>query len=486
MIAVLVLFSAQACTEVLEETEPSTAISDQVALNDPGAVRAIRANMYSRMQSFTFTTRMMIGPESLADNLANRDGSSRFQSLHLNNLRAGLNDGGAYNDVYNLIQEANVLAEAIPDGIIPDDERSRIRGEALALRAYAMHYHVRVMGYDPTAPDPNTSRNWDLGIVLRTDPVLGLSDADERPRSSVADVYTQIVADLQESITLLDANGGTDNRFVTADFARGILARVQLYNGNYTEAATQAAAARAGVTGAALATPAQVPTMFNETIGPNPEAIFLVVINPATESQGVNNSLAAYTANQWVAQVPTNDVISLYDPADARNAWFSACDNEGTAPDTDDPADAIPGCLANVELNKWNGELTNFTDDVPVLRVSELLLIEAEARLNSTGAAAAIPLLDQLRAARGLAAYAGSTAPADVLNEILDERRREFIGEGHRFFDLKRLGRTITKGNPGLGDRPLVAVPFTDVRILDDYLVDELEDNDELVQNPGY
>ena len=488
---VVLLISAQACTEILEETEPSTALSDATALSDEDAVLAIRANMYGRLHSFTFTTRNMLGPESLGDQLTNRDGSSRFQGYAQNELNVTMNDG-SYSTIYGLIQDANILYSGIADGVLSDAQLAQIRGEALALRAYAMHAHVKAMGYDPTAPDPGGS--WDLGIIIRTEPVLGLSAADERPRNTVAEVYTQIVADLNESITLLTANPITNNNFVTAGFAEGLLARVQLYNGNYAAAATAAANARAA-TSARLATAGEVATMFDESVGANPEGIFILRVDPATESQGINSSLNAYTANQWVAQVPTADLIAQYDPADARLAgWYSQCDNEVTAVDDNSPGIAISGCNttntlfppSGLELNKWNAETnTLFADDVPMMRVSELVLIQAEAALRNTGGAAAVPFLDEIRAARGVAAYAGATDNTTVLNEILAERRRELVGEGHRFFDLKRLGRDIIKGNQPT-DKGLPTVPFTDIRILGDYDIDDLEDNPSLIQNPGY
>jgi hypothetical protein len=54
------------------------------------------------------------------------------------------------------------------------------------------------------------------------------------------------------------------------------------------------------------------------------------------------------------------------------------------------------------------------------------------------------------------------------------------VAEGHRFFDLKRLGRDIEKVQ-GISD-----VPFTEFKILDDLPESALAVNEELVQNPGY
>ena len=471
LLAVLVSF--QACTEVLEDVEPSTEITPELGLSDPGAVAAVRANMYSRLHGFAFTTDLMLASESLGDNLASRDGSSRFRGQFQNQVRAGVNDA-AYGAAYLLINDANLLAEGIPDGVITDALRNQYRGEALVLRAFAHWVLVRGFGYEPGVE----VNGFNLGVIIRNEPVLGLSDADFRARNTNAEVYAQMNADLAEAAGLL-TNGGSRN-FVTQAFAQGLHARINLYEGNFNGANTNATAALAG-TSAALATTAQVATMFDETaFAVNPEAIFETLLaNPAAEGQGVNSSLNAYTASQWVAQIPTPSVLALYDAADARNAWFSACDDNGTGPDTDDPAQAIAGCVGvngGIELNKWNGELGQFADNIPLMRVSELLLIQSEARIRGSIADPLGPI-NTLRAQRGIAALGAVT-----LDDVLEERRRELIAEGHRFSDLKRLGRTITK-DPAL---PTPDVPFNDFRILNDIPAGDIGDNALLVQNPGY
>jgi hypothetical protein len=110
-----------------------------------------------------------------------------------------------------------------------------------------------------------------------------------------------------------------------------------------------------------------------------------------------------------------------------------------------------------------------------------MVLIQAEARLNTMGPGAAIQRLNDLRDQRS----ASTLTPGDfgfesAYDEILDERRRELAAEGHRFFDLKRLGRDIQK--PFGRD----AIPFNDFRILDDLPPSQLGVNEELRQNPGY
>ena len=478
IVVFMLVFSTQACNDILEDPQPSTSLSQEVSLQDPGAIRAIRASMYSRLHNFTYTTRLFLGPETLADNLTNRDGSTRFIGLANNNTRVGMAPTAAYDDTYELINDANILISGLDENALDNpDEQAQFRGEALALRAFAMHNLVRALGFEPGAtPNVGDGSGFTLGIPIRLEPSLTLDIAEqELPRAEVSAVYTQIKNDLTEAISILGNVGTTNRVFMTQAGAQAIKARVHLYERDYPAAATEASNARAN-TEAGLATADIVPSMFNEqALAIHPEAIFLgVLTNPGNEGQGVNDALNAYTETQWVAQVPTVGLRDLYDPDDVRNDWFGICD------DQDGP---VTGCPTGEELRKWGGELGSFADNLPFFRVAEMVLIQAEAELNTSGVNDAIGTLNTLRTNRGLDALdPANFNEAQALNEILDERRREFIGEGHRFFDLKRLQRTITK-DPATG-RPDVS--FSDRRVLDDVPEGLIQDNPALEQNPGY
>ena len=182
-----------------------------------------------------------------------------------------------------------------------------------------------------------------------------------------------------------------------------------------------------------------------------------------------------------MAQLPTQDLISLYEEGDARReAWYVPCFDEVDG-QTETGCDRIND--EGLELHKYASEqgVQFFADDYIHLRIAEMVLIQAEARLNTSGPVAAIERLNELRAERGAGALSVGSFD-EAYDAILDERRRELVAEGHRFFDLKRLGRDIRKA-PGTGEED---IPFNDPRILDDLPPDQLTVNTELVQNPGY
>jgi hypothetical protein len=111
--------------------------------------------------------------------------------------------------------------------------------------------------------------------------------------------------------------------------------------------------------------------------------------------------------------------------------------------------------------------------DIKLVRVPELYLIIAESA-QRTNSSEAITYLNTLRNARGLGDYTGGT----LLNEIMDERRRELAFEGFRFTDLKRLGLGFTRqdGSGLEANSPRYALPIPKLEI----------DRSGIDQNPGY
>lgn len=490
-LVLLIIFVSISCTEVLEDVQPSTALSDQVALNSESGINAFRAGIYNRLQGFDYSTELMLGPSALADELASRPGSSRFAGLAENTRAAGVS---SYASMWDIINECNIMLVNVDGSLLPDGVYEQYRAEALTIRAFVYHHAVRTLGYEPgVEPTTGQGAGFNLGVEIRTQPVTSAEQADFRPRKTNVEVYNLIKSDLTNAIEIFESlNNSGDIRFVNVAFAKGLLARVYLYERDYTNANSMAQEAieAASVLGSRLATSSEVVSMFNETAGFNIESLFTVVVNPATESLGTNNSISSYTALQWMAMVPTQDQMDLYESGDARLGWYGPCFDEAnnvlidnclaTHPD-------IAGGANGLEIQKYQQEPQQFADDIVMMRIAELLLIQAEARLLGNLGNETEPF-NLLRESRNVAPLTQIT-----LDDILNERRRELVAEGHRFFDLKRLGRTIRKA-PELLSGIIQDVPYDDYRVLDDYPQNEIElsianapDPDSvLVQNPGY
>lgn len=485
VVAVL-LVSFVGCNDILERTEPATSVSGEVVLTSPDGVNALRTSMYSKMNtSFTYTTEYFVAPSAFTDETRNRPGSSRYQALNAAVGTSGTVHIASWGAYYNVIQDANLILGAVGPDVLPAATLDRYRGEALALRAFALHNLVRVYGYEPGNFGQGPEANWDTGVVVRTEPVIDVTDADLRPRSSVTDVYTQILQDLSDSKALL-AGVNANNTFVTEAFVDGLTARVNLYAGNWGAAATAAQNAITNSGRTLENTAGGVADMFDEGIGGHPEALLKLVVNPDTEGGGFGNTgPATYTSDGFLAQLPTQFLIDKYDPADLRLGWYRDC-----AAAQRIALNQPTGC-ADVNTNgfslvKFNGAKGNNVDDMPMMRIAEMYLILAEAQAKAANSpAAGAAALDELRQARGLdpIAVANPGALADITSfedEILDERMRELALEGHRFFDLKRLQRDIRNPN---GSIKMFADSY---RILAPIGEGLRNVNGELVENPGY
>ena len=153
-----------------------------------------------------------------------------------------------------------------------------------------------------------------------------------------------------------------------------------------------------------------------------------------------------------------------------------------------------PGDLRIVDINNAvQGENTNaviktFSNkvpsaqgdaDMPVIRITEMYYIRAEANLRGGTTIGNSPVND-INMARERA-----NLPALVavnLDRILEERRKEFFLEGHRRMDLLRNSRDLRPiGNPQFSaavfgaDKTIFPIPTR-----------ERENNPNIEQNPGY
>jgi hypothetical protein len=205
---------------------------------------------------------------------------------------------------------------------------------------------------------------------------------------------------------------------------------------------------------------------------PNVESLFEINYDAATETLWVNDCSACYTwpHGTWFSMWPSAELLALFQPGDARLALYPKC------PDGC-PATAPAGVTY---VNKYTYARGDWTDNSPVIRVADVLLMRAEAYAELGQTAQAQADLNAVRAKRNADPITASGAALE--QAIQDERRRELAFEGHRWFDLKRRGVDITK--PAYGSNP--AVPYSDFRILASLPNDQVQNNPMLVQNPGY
>jgi hypothetical protein len=462
------LLLATACSDRLEILDPDT-LPPEVALASFSGYQSLMLSGYNRINDFTWYGQQgMIHPEIMADNVdfANRTG--RYESEYVNAVRAHM---GRW-DRWGGINDANIIynrVDNVEDGTA--GEKNGLKGEALFIRALNYHELAKVYGYEPG----KESSGFNLTVPLKIQPTEGVSDAFV-PQTRVAnsELYSQLVSDLTESASLLSSNpAGSFPYRASAASAYALLSRVQLYKGDYAAAAAAAQQAISAATSLGTALTSGENYMNSWAAAPHPESIFESEIRTAdwNSVDGVNNSLHSLTMNttpsaQFIL-VGSPELISAIESEDGdirRGLWVDAA--------------GIPA--GSQMCTKWRGEAGDFRENVPVIRISEMYLTAAEGLARSNNDSGARTIYNQFREARGLAATSASGQA--LINLIMKDRRVEFAMEGHRWFDLKRLGMDITK--TAASAQPTLA--YSDFRLLSFLPESELNLDDALTQNPGY
>lgn len=499
------LFSS--CKKQLE-IDPRQSIAADGALSSREAVEAVITSVYARLKNARQYGRDMIThPEALADNGFATNKSGRLLPEANNNFGAHFT-GTIWSNSYAAINQINLTLEALQtltlSPAITTVERDRWEGQLYFLRALYLFDLARVYSYVPGAVVSAQDKGG-VPIILR-----GISSVDSaltfRPgRAPQDDVYAQVVADFTtaQGKLLSSASVNLANKLA----AQALLARVNLYRKNYGEAKRWADSCIA-LAGSKMTTTTNYVNQWR--VDTHGETLFQVRFATNGENIGVNESLqtsfSTLTAPGNTAVtggfgdlVPSISLLNELGIAlVGGNTTANFALNASVSTRNTDVRNLLyePGTTgrgpAKVECTKFLGKNGSINlDNIPVVRISEIYLTRAEAMstpgssvLNEAAAIADLKLLK----VRRYTDYTGSAAEtADgaltgtaLLDEIIRQRRIELAFEGHRFFDLKRLGRDIVKG-PHYN-----TVAFTDIRILPAIPQGDVDGNTNLKQNAGY
>lgn len=470
----LLATSTISCEDLLD-TEPKQSITPELALSGISGYEGLLFSTYTHLKRFNqYGQQMLVDPEILADNLVLVNRTGRFEGEFENAAASHINIWGMGTDNnlsptrYQAINELNQVIAGIDNVEGDDAEKNSVKGEAYFLRALSYHDLHRVYSYEPG----REVNGFNLGVILRTEPVTNVTESDLRERSTNVEGYELMVSDLENAIALLPATVGDFPYRPNKATAQALLARVNLYRGDWAGAIAAADAALAGTT--AVLTSGD-DYLNSWAMVPHPESLLEIELRPNVGDwnsvDGVNESMKSMTqpedGGQFVVGL-SPDLVAAYEEGDIRTELYDST--------------SVGGQEQFMSL-KWPGSRDGiFMDNLPVIRYSEVLLIRAEAKAHSGDAAGARTDLNTFRAARGLGEVSGSLAGSALVDSILDERRKEFVLEGHRFFDLKRLGRDISKPDRASLDE----LPYDNYRVLAPIPFAEIRLNENLTQNPGY
>lgn len=387
--------------------------------------------------------------------------------------------GSLWARCYNTIMRANTFLagwEEIPAISTTDENKKNdFKGQALAVSALCHFDIIRLYCYPYQMPNAPAG----LGPIIADRVILPYEDI---PRSTLEEGYAHVINILTESLTLLskDKNTGHFNYWS----AKALLARVYLYKGDYDNAFKHAdELINDASCPYSLATNSEYINYWKQE-GGNETLLELLV----TSESNINTNGAVDSWYDYLWHRTGDGASSYIVPTDS---WINLMEVEGS---NDIRYNFIQVDAGVKWIDKFPGTNgSNFRMNNPrLIRLSEVYLIAAEAALmkSSKDQTKADMYLDAIRR-RANPSASQITATVD---EILTERRKEFIGEGHRFFDLSRLGKQIDRTGTDhmvdalLGQYQLVDTwdPVSFPHIVLPIAATQRAANPACEQNPGY
>jgi hypothetical protein len=489
------------CGKDLVQNPPSSITTAQFYSNTNDFTQAV-TGVYDKLRNYP--DQLMWMGEMRSDNIvAGSDGNRDWQAI--NNFSSALSTvafiQGAWDSCFNGIYNANsVLDNLVTKGsnITTPGLAARFAAECHFLRAFYYFQLVRLYGEVPVVEH-----------------VLSAAAVEKIPRSKVSDVYTLIISDLQAAIAGLPGSytGGDIGR-ATSWAARGLLGLVYL---------TRSGPAYPGVDGPTMGTNewdsalvqfnaivnsgqfsflASYPGIFSYTKEDNAEVVFDVeymttnngAIYPSDltpsgfwgglglSSYGNGYGSTTYDISHNLRASYANSAAGAVDVRDTFNVDWSY-QTTTTSPVQTDTADPFIKKYINVALRgaNYNDWPINFI----VMRYTDVLMMQAECILHGApGAQSTVDsIVNLVRTRAGIAPISGVDLPA-----LMEERRREFLGEGLRWNDLVREGMAVTTMNAWIASDTITK----DGQVVPDFVIYPVPAQELLTvpglytQNPGY
>lgn len=317
-----------------------------------------------------------------------------------------------YKQIYRVIADANIIFKHLD---LASTNKDLLEGQAHLFRAMGMFELVRTFAQ----PWGFSADNSHLGIPVRTEVTLG-----SQMRSTVKEVYDKIIEDLKAAENLLPDATATAGKYYTATkwAAKAFLAKVYFQQNDFTNAY---AYANAVISSNKFTLDATFDKRFSA--GLSTEGILVVknetgIFEPGSELRGNFRSDVGIPTFRFTDQFYA---IATARASDLRKAaWYSNT--------------LQPGYNVLTKYNK-----NQF--DLPIVHLTEIKLIRAEAGAEVGGANLAVAIADindiLTRAYGGTSFNLPGNANASlVISTTRTERELELVGEGNRTQEIKRIG----------------------------------------------
>ncbi|HVS95725.1 MAG TPA: RagB/SusD family nutrient uptake outer membrane protein [Puia sp.] len=493
---------AAGCSKQLDQAPPSQIVTSLFYSNTNDFTQAV-TGAYNQLRNYP--DQMMWMEEMRSDNInATSDGNRDWQGIKdmSPNLTSVTFIRTAWDNNYNGIYNANTVLDNLKtkgDNITDPNLRARFGGECHFLRAFYYFQLVRLYGPVPLV-----------------DHVMSVPEVEKVKRSPVADVYRLIISDLDSAIAVLPGKyTGADVGRATKWAAEGLLGLVYL---------TRSGPTYSGVDGPTLASNeydsalrhfnnvinsgqftfgSSYPNIFSYTNENNPEVIFDVQYMSTNNGATFPSDLTplGFWGGAGIAGTYNNGYgSSTYTVTkDLRNSYAASA---GSAVDVRDtfnmmlkyPTTVTPPITVDttepfirkyLNLSKRGVGYNDWPINFIVLRYTDVLMMKAECILHgANGTQSDVDnIVNMVRTRAGIPTVSNVTLPM-----LMEERRREFLGEGLRWNDLVREGIAVTTMNAWIANDAVTNV----AQVVPAYIIYPVPSAEMLTvpglytQNPGY
>ncbi len=472
------LLAVAACNDFTDiKPESGTMLSSQVQETNAAVPTRAKAafdgmitnigkpiKMYSNPDDWEFLMMMFCNDLEGADALIPDSGYNWFSVCGEYTSRSAnyRNPYIRYRTPYNMVADANTFLSGFGDDVT-DQESIYMIAQAHALRAYSYLMLVPAFQFVTKKDAPSV-------------PKITLEEVDyaNNPRASVQEMYDLIIDDLTYAIDHLDGYSRPTKAYIDKSVALGLRARAYLDMQDYQNAYNDAVAAAAGYT--------------PKSIGELETALFDgTAFEDISEHDWIwgydmNASLAATyryaTTSSWLrsfsgwAYAPACQVYTCINKmlwekipdTDIRKQWWvdenlqsslivglKWKDADGNL--HDDVANYSDGGDSKLPFLPYTnvkfgcnpiGTVDN-AEDMPMMRVDEMILIQAECLAKMGKSADATSVLTNYVQTYRDPSYSVSGRGLSLENEIWFQRRVELWGEGFGVYDIKRLNKPLVR-----------------------------------------
>lgn len=465
ILVALGMFTLSSCQKKLEEVGSGTSIPQQAVLTDPNAALALYYGMYSSFRNYqsTFFILGEMRSDIWADGLYTESEDGGLKQYYTHNISRDNVPASGWAGLYSLLDRINTVITLLPRSPLDEVRKNRFLAEAYGLRAYVYFTMVKTWGGVPITTEPLTS--------VTSLPAL------YRERATPQAVLKLIKDDIEQSLTLFNGNNSFNplstkriywNRPATLTLKGDVyLWSAQMYNGGTTDLTTAKTSLEEVKNMPALGLNASFADNFNPDKEANNKEIIFAINYERDQAQltSYGNFLVNTTqAGTLIIDTTTGQTVANAYPL------VGGASRVGMSPAmldrlTSGPADQrIPATFrimyrrtnnrhsaAGILLTKFMGKIDAgaqvYNTDFPVYRYAEVLLMLAEAKAKlGEDPSAEINAIRQRAYGNGYTPFVNGSITQN-LNAILEENLREFIGEGKRWWTLRRMGNDFVFQN---------------------------------------